>query len=83
MKELKKIIDTKFNKICIDLNKVGAKKLSRDTVEKNLDELKVELEKYFAEKDAKFEAEAENLKNRLVIRSLQDTLIEFRKMAGL
>ncbi len=44
MKELKKIIDDKFDKICIDLDRVGAKRISRDTVRKGLDELMVELE---------------------------------------
>lgn len=83
MDKVRKLIDSRRNKIIIELGKVGAKKVSRDTVEKNLDELKAELESYFAEKDAKFKDEAENLKNKLVITSLQDTLTNFRVMTNL
>lgn len=75
MNEVTAIIETKFKKIISDLDKVGAKKISRDTVEKNLDELKMELENHFTN-------EADNLKNRLVIKRLQALLLEFRQMAG-
>lgn len=76
MDNVKAIIDSKFRKIITDLDKAGAKKISRDTVQKNLDELKVELENHFT-------AEAENLKNKLVAMSLQDTLTNFRVTTNL
>lgn len=75
MQDVNTIIDSKFKKIITDLDKVGAKKLSRDTVEKNLEELKTELKDFFAN-------EADNLKNRLVINRLQALVVEFREMAG-
>lgn len=75
MQDVNTIIDSKFKKIITDLDKVGAKKLSCDTVEKNLEELKTELKDFFAN-------EADNLKNRLVINRLQALVVEFREMAG-
>jgi len=76
MDKVRKLIDSRCNKIIIELGKVGAKKASRDIVERNHEELKAELENHFA-------AEAENLKNKLVITSLQDTLTNFRVMTNL
>jgi hypothetical protein len=76
MQEANAIIDSKFKKIIKDLDYVGAKKVSRDTVEKNLSELKTELENHFA-------GQADNLKNKLVINRLQALLDEFKEMAGI
>jgi len=74
MQEVNAIIDSKFKKIIKDLDYVGAKRLSRDAVQRNLDELKVELADFFT-------AEADNLKNRLVINKLQTLVDEFKGMA--
>jgi hypothetical protein len=73
--KLKRIIKDGFNNIMGDLDKVGAKKASRDVVKAGLDKIQTELEN-------EFQSNADDLKNRLVISSLENTLKEFREMAG-
>ncbi len=75
MDKLKRIIKDGFNNIMGDLDKVGAKKASRDVVKAGLDKIQTELEN-------EFQSNADDLKNRLVISSLENTLKEFREMAG-
>lgn len=73
MEELRAITEKRFNKIMADLDMVGAKKVTRDTVRRNLDEFMVEVENYFA-------ANAEGRTNKLVINRLQDLLNSYKEM---
>ena len=100
MENLSKIIEKTVIKVHMELVKIGAKKISIDIVQKNMDELTIKLETEITEflqkaalehekiKDDmakehkaamdKIEAEALDLKNRLVVNGLEETVMEFK-----
>jgi len=102
LENLSKIIEKTVIKVHMELVKIGAKKISIDVVQKNMDELTLTLEteiKDWLQKAAlehekikddmakehkaamdKIEAEALDLKNRLVVSGLEETTREFKLM---
>lgn len=73
MKELNKIVSERLKIINSELDKVGAKKVTRDTVKKHLDEMQSEIQ-------AELQANADKLVNKLVISGIQQRLDEFKAM---